>query len=362
MTCSLAFASMLAHSQNAGSAKPAPPPVTPPIPSPSAAQVAPEAVVVSIHGLCPAGENQENSGSCTTTITKQQFEAMLAVMNVTNQNYSQSALRSIAESYVQLMALADAGQKAGIEKDPRFEAMMKIVRVRTIAEAYRRSLDEKFSNPPAEAIEAYYKENIAKYEQLKIDRVFLPLADPKRPQERATFEKKAQPLANAIHERAARGEDMNALQAEAYKTLGLAAPPATDLGAKRKGNFPPLVEKDIFALKPGEVTKVETDLSGFSFYKIRSREPIPLELVKADIVRELYQKNMEAAVKSATSHVHSELNEQFFKPNPIAPGPPAFRPAPHVIVQPGPGNTPASSAAPGATTSQPPSKAATPPK
>jgi hypothetical protein len=368
-TCLLAFASVLAYAQYPG-----PPGKTPPAAAPqqtviSADEVPPDAVVISVRGICPPGKGgtPENSDSCTVTITRQQFETMLAVMNVTNQNYSPPALRGIAESYVQLMTLADAGQREGLDRDARFEEMMRIARVRTMAEMYRHSLDAKFSAPPPEAIEAYYKDNIGKYEQLKVDRVFIPLADPKRPQERVAFEKKARLKIGEIRERAANGEDMNALQAEAYKALGLSSPPATDLGGKRKGNFPPAVEKDIFALKPAEVTKVETDLSGYSFYKVRSREPIPLEFVKAEITREMYQKNMEAAIKSTTSRVHAELNEKFFKPHVAGNVPPAFRPAPHVSVETGPATTPGATggsagASPATNPGNPPSPAATPPK
>jgi hypothetical protein len=325
--------SALAHAQYPGPPGQKPP-VTPPQPAASVDEVPPDAVVVSIQGICPPGKPApENSDSCTTTLTRRQFETMLRVMNITNQNYSPAALKGIAESYVQLMMLADAGQKAGLDHDPRFEEMMRIARVRTMAELYRHTLDEKFSAPPPEMVEAYYKDNISKYEQLKVDRVFIPLADPKKPQERAVFEKKAQRIAEELRERASKGEDMGALEEEGYKTLGLSAPPKVDQGAKRKGNYPLVVEKDIWALKPAEVTKVETDLSGFSFYKVRSREPIPLEYVKAEIAREIYQKNMETAMQSAKSHVHSDFNDKYFKPHAAIPMKPTFRPSPHVTVE-----------------------------
>jgi hypothetical protein len=366
----LSLASVLAYSQYPG-----PPGQKPPVapqPAVSTNDVSPDAVVVTIHGICPQGKGAApaNSDSCVTTLTRRQFDEMLAVMNVTKQNYSAAALKGIAESYVQLMTLADAGQQAGLDHDPRFEEMMKIARTRTMAELYRHTLDEKFSSPPPEAIEAYYKENISKYEQLKIDRVFIPLADPKKPQERMIFEKKARQEAEELRARAARGEDMGALQEEAYKSLGLASPPKADQGAKRKGNYPANLEKDIFALKPGEVTKVETDLSGFSFYKIRSREPVPLELVKPEIARELYQKNMEAAMKAATGHVHADYNDQFFKPQVAGPVPPMFRPAPHVTVEglpPSANSSTVSSPGPGGSAPQPnagnqASPASTPPK
>jgi hypothetical protein len=371
MTCLLALAPMLAHSQDAGPAKQASPAAAPQMPSNPISQPVPlDSAVITVHGLCPPskGGAPENPDSCATVITRRQFEAMLAVMNITNQAYSPAALRSLAESYVQLMALADAGQKAGIDKDPRFDEMLKVMRVRALAELYRRSLDEKFNDPPRDVVEAYYKDNADKYQQLKVDRVLIPLADPRRPQERAAFEKKARQLAADARERAAKGEDMNALQVEAYKVLGLPSPPPADLGAKRKGNFPPAVEKDIFALKPGEVTKVETDLAGFSFYKVRSREPIPLEYVKAEITRELYQKSMEGAMKSATSRVHSDYNDQFFKPQSRGPVPPVFRPAPHVTVEGvGAAGSPAGSAQPGgsapaANPGNPPAQTSTLPK
>lgn len=335
-TIVLALVSVVAHSQYPGPSKPASPAATAPQPFVSSSEVPPDAVVITIHGVCPPEKNvaPEDSDSCTTTITRQQFEAMLEVMNVTNQNYPPAALRGIAESYVQLMMLAEAGKKAGLDHNPRFEEMMKIARMRTLAEMYRHSLDEKFSMPSQEEIEAYYKENIGNYEQLKIDRVYIPLADSKRPQERAAFQQKARQKADELRERAAKGEDMGALQAEAYKSLGLASPPATDLGGKRKGSFQLALEKDIFALKPAEITKVETDVSGFSFYKVRSREPLPLEYVKAEITRILYQKNMEAAMKTANSHVHSELNDQFFRPHVAAPVPPVMKPAPNAVIPP----------------------------
>jgi hypothetical protein len=188
----LVLASALAFSQYTGPPGQKPPTAAPQ-PAASMDEVPPDAVVISIQGICSPGKAAPagDSGSCATTLTRRQFEQMLTVMNITNQNYSPAALKGIAESYVQLLTLADAGQKAGLEKDPRFEEMMKIARVRTMAEFYRHTLEEKFSNPTPEMIDAYYKENIAKYEQLKIDRVFIPLADPKKPQERAAFEKKA---------------------------------------------------------------------------------------------------------------------------------------------------------------------------
>jgi hypothetical protein len=90
---------------------------------------------------------------------------------------------------------------------------------------------------------------------------------------------------------------------------------------KRKGGLPATIEKDVVALKPGEVTKLESELSGMNIYKLRSRDTIPVEQVKGEIVRDLHQKNMEMALKAVTGSIHPELNEQFFGPTGRTAGP-----------------------------------------
>jgi hypothetical protein len=329
------LAGACAFAQTAG-APPAHVPSQPPAPQPSAPplaqqqsfnpdSVAPNAAVMVVHGVCPDNAGSVKTGlvktgsaqadSCQTVITKDQFNKMLSGMNVTSQLATPAAMRSFAESYSQLLALASKGQQAGAENDPRFQELLRIARIRALADSYRHSLEEKYSNPSQEEIDAYYKENISKYDSFKVERIIIPSINPNRtPATRAEYEKKFQQLANDIRERAARGEETQKLQDEVYKTLSLPSTPKTDLGMKRKGGLPAGIERDLLALKPGEVTRLEAEMSGLNIYKLRSRDTIPLEFVKAEIVRDLHQKNMEAAIKSVTTSIHSDLNEQFFGP------------------------------------------------
>ncbi|MBZ5533575.1 MAG: peptidyl-prolyl cis-trans isomerase [Acidobacteriia bacterium] len=309
--------------QNSQTPAGAPGTATPPQPLQPPQPVAPDAAVVTIHGLCPDGQGKSGqSDSCSLVLTRAQFETMVASINVSNQTYTEPALRSLASGFVTVLALADAGEKEGIEKDPRFQELMKVTRKRALADAYRRFLQEKYGNPAPEEIAEYYKQNIHQFEQVKIDRILVPKVNPKRSQEnRAEFEKKARQLAGEIRERAARGEDMNSLQIEAYKSLGLvdSQPPQVEVNTSRKGVLLPAVEQKINALKPGEVTPVEAEPSGFNIYKLRARNTVPLETAKAQIVRELSQKNIDAAMKAVTSRVHADFNEDFFKPHTTGP-------------------------------------------
>ncbi|HEX3155527.1 MAG TPA: peptidylprolyl isomerase [Candidatus Angelobacter sp.] len=327
--CVLAVAPILAQAQQQAAPQSAqgsqqsatipsqPQPVAPPAP------VAPDAPVLTVHGICPAGQTTpaDKPDACTMVLTRAQFEALVSSLNVNNTNFPPPALRGFATDYAKILALADAGEKAGVEKDPRFQDLMRITRARVLAESYRRSLHDKYANPSEDEIAAYYKQNTDKFGQTKIDRIHIPKVDPTRPQDRRPeFEKKAKQLAADIRERAARGEDVTSLQVEVYKTLGLKAqPPQTELSTNPKPTFPANVEQDINALKAGEVTKVEFEPSGFNIYKVRSRNTMPLEAARAQIVREISQKNIDDALKAATSNVHSDLNEQYFSLQHAAP-------------------------------------------
>jgi PPIC-type PPIASE domain len=342
--CVLAVAPFLAQAQ-AQQQQVTPPPAQssqPPAMVGSAPQpVAADAPVLTVHGVCPAGQTApaDKPDACTLVLTRTQFEALVSSLNVNNTVYAPPALRGFATSYATILALAKAGETVGVDKDPRFLDLMTIARARALAESYRRYLQEKYGNPSADEIAAFYQKNLDKFEQMKIERIHVPKVDPTRPQDRRPeFEKKARLLAGEIRERAARGEDVTSLQVEVYKTLGLKAqPPQTELSTSPKPTFPANVQQEINALKAGEVTKVQFEPSGFNIYKVRTRNSIPLEQAKAQIVREISQKNIDDALKAATSGVQSDLNEQYFNlrhasPPPRIPGrvlpPGGTKPAP----------------------------------
>ncbi len=313
LSCVLVAASAMA--QTATSPSPAKVPAGQAAPAqvpPGPDQVPANATVVEIHGLCPENKSARPE-SCTTVLTREQFDAMVAAVGISSQLSTPAAKRNLATGYAQILALADAAEKAGMEKDANFQELMKIVRIRTLAQAYRHSLEQKYSTPNADEVSAYYNQNIQQYQQLRLDRIFIPRVNPKiAPAGQAEFAKKAEKVAQEIRERAANGEDMGKLQKEASASLGLIAPATTDIGPRKKGSLPPMVEPDVFALKSGEVTRVENEPSGFNIYKLRSKDTLPLAGVRNQIVQELQQKNMEAELKKLMEGVHTDLNEQFF--------------------------------------------------
>lgn len=312
--CALACGSGLCQTSGA----PAGGQIQPPQNAPGSPQKAPftelkpDAVVLTIRGLCPGGDPK--SASCATSITREQFEKMISAMNFNTRLLNNPvATRSFAESYVQSLAFAEAAEKAGIDKQPEVAELMRIVRVRTLADAYRRYLQQKSSNPPNEEIEAYYKQNLAKYEQVELDRIAIPRTNPKLPKEaQADWEKRVQKAAADVRDRAAKGEDPGKLQVEACKSLGLTPPLTADFGVKRRGSLPAALEEELFSLKPGEVSKLQSDAAAITIYKVRNHATLRLEQVKPEIVQQIQQKNFQASTQEVTGPLQSEFNEQYF--------------------------------------------------
>jgi hypothetical protein len=279
--------------------------------------VSPDTLVITIHGFCatdapPIGHKAD---ACTVVITRSEFDAMISAINITDQQYSPAALRSLASDFITIMALAESGEKADIAKTPSVQQLLRVARTRALADAYRRFLRDVSSAPSPKDIEEYYNQNLKRFEQVRIERIFVPKVNPKHAQDKpAEFEKKAQLLAEEIRERAARGEDVGSLQADVYKMLALdVMPPQTDLNEMQRNGLTAAVQNDIEELKPGQVTKVQRDTSGFNIYKLRARHTLTLEEAKRQIVRELSEKNFDAALKKSVSSVQPEFSDQFFR-------------------------------------------------
>ena len=240
-------------------------------------------------------------------VTKAEFEKMTEAGSI-----APAMRRNFAQFYVELLVFNREAQKAGIDKDPKFQEFMRLMRMRTMGEFYRRQLDEKYRNPPQPELETYYKQNLARYEEIKLSRIFIPAKNTSSPGN-SEWEKKAADLAKDIHDRVAKGEDLDKLQKEAYTTLSLTiAPPNTNVGNRRRGQMAPKEEQELFGLKPGEVSQVEQDPSGYIIYKVESKQTLPLENVKEEISREIYREKMEGKIKSAQASVKPEFNGQYF--------------------------------------------------
>jgi len=283
--------------------------------------------VITVRGLCQAETGPAakaavpNTRECVITVTKEQFDNLLKAVNPNNQPLTIAQRRQIGQAYVELLVFAEAAKAAGVEQSSEYSEVMRVQRLKTLAEIYRANLAERYRNPSPDEIESYYKENQSKFEGAKVSRIYLPKASPDpqaTAEQKQAYQAKAQQVANDIQARATKGEPADKLQKDAYTALGItAAPPNPDLNLIRRGVLPPKLDQEIFSHQTGEAFRAD-DTNAFMIYRVDSRQTTPMDSVKEEITREIFRRKMEEKQKELTSPVQANYNEIYFGP-PVAP-------------------------------------------
>jgi hypothetical protein len=231
--------------------------------------------------------------------------------------------RKLAESYVDILVFAEAGKAAGVENTPSFTEVMRVLRLRTLADLYLNQLAEQYRNPSQQEIEAYYQANQKKYEGAKLGRIYIPKNNPDpqaTAEQKQTYQKKVVQVADDMQARAGKGEPMDKLQKEAYTTLGITAnPPNTEMNVARHGTIPPKLEQLVFSHNEGESFRMD-DANGYLVYRMEKKETAALDTVKEEILRDILRSKMDEKIKELKAPVHTTLEEKYFgAPAPASP-------------------------------------------
>jgi hypothetical protein len=291
--------------------------------------VASEAVI-TVHGLCPNQTIQPAAApnSCTTVVTREAFEKLIDSINVVGKTLTPETRRNLAETYAQYLALERPATKAGLEDTPQFAEIMRWWRLRTLADLYRGNLQEQFRSPTPPEVHAYYIEHLPLYQRIKASRILIPRTAGTTDEAKRS-DKKAFEIANLARERAAKGEDPELVQKDAYSTLGLLSPPTTDLGTHPRSSFPKEETDELFSLESGQVSKVETEGASYVIYKITANQTLSEDSVQEEISRQIAQNKYDEAIRAARESAKPEFNQAYF-------GPPSATPSVNPLISPHP--------------------------
>lgn len=329
-----------AAAPNATPAAPAPPAApTPPAPE---IKVAPTDPVITLKGFCDDPAKQGDA--CRTVITREQFDK---VVDAVQPGLPQPMRRTLATRYAQALMMSMAAAKKGLDKTPHYDEMMQIMRMQVLSQAFNNNLREEAGKISDSDLEKYYNDHQRDYDQATVLRIFVPKskqdkAPPptvnkagvklteKEKQAATEAREKAgeaamKKLADSLEPRAAKGEDFDKLQKEAYLAAGLKATPATTKVDKVRRNTLPPAHSAAFDLKPGEVSPVFSDASGHTIYKMVSKQTLALDAVKTDIHNTMAAKRYSEAMQAYQLGTNMDLSEAYFgparNPNPAVPTP-----------------------------------------
>lgn len=312
--CVLSVAQAPTQSGTRKSAPPAAPTQTQPqqaTPA-EAQQLPPDAPVVKAAGLC---SDPSSGATCQTVITRAEFDRLVEAVNP---KLNQQQKRQLASLYVQMLVLANEGEKAGVEKDPGFQERLKLERLRMLAQAAEKHLHDT-TEPTQQQIDVFYAQNTKLFEEVHLLRVTIP-----KTVNGEFNDKAAKDLAQKIRARATEGKKFADLQAEVWSTeKSKGTPPNPDLGWKRQAAVDQRYETQLAALQTGEVSPVLEDAQNEYVYKLAEKRPVPLAQVRKDIAAALQQQLFSEKINQLLDSVKTDLNESYFGPAPENEKPPA---------------------------------------
>ena len=281
----------------------------------AASDVAPTDPVITIHGMCSssASGKSQDASACTTVVTRQQFDGVVNGLDALGAPLLPAQRRAVAEGYAATLLNYEAAKKAGVDRDPRFAEVLRLARMRAMGDMYKALQQEKANKVSPQEIQAYYKNNTDKLEELTLRRVVLPRYNRANLKDE-DYAAKARKLASDIHDRMVKGEDLDKLQKEAFDALGVKDPPTTRMAPVRRGSYAENQEKLLFALKPGEVTEVLEQPAVFIIFKLENRETPSLEKSKDEIVRILIKQHIDKQEQARSKSMQVEFNEKYVGP------------------------------------------------
>lgn len=304
----------------------APPPasIAPPAP---AKDVPPAASVITIKGLCNSSDKA--AASCVTVISRADFET---IVNAVQPNMPGRSRRPFADRYAHTLVMAKKAEDMGLDKSANFEEKMKLARVQILAQELGRALQEQAAQVSDKDILDYYHQNQAKFDQVDVDRIYVPknqtppdgektptAEEEKKFQEESEKTMKAE--ADKLRARAVAGDDFTKLQEQAFDVAGIkTGVPNTEMGKMRR-TILAQNQAQIMDLKPGEISEVIVDPNGFFIYKVKGKSTMSVDEAHEEIKATLRNQRMQDSMQAVSQSVTMTYDDDYFGPETPARGP-----------------------------------------
>jgi hypothetical protein len=286
-----------------------------------------DAIIVTITGLCdhplPA---KADPSECKTTFTRAEFEK---VVDLLSPHAPQAGRRMLANSYAQTLVRAQRALDMGLDKRPDFADRMEVNRLlishETLDEVQAK---EEWDKVTDKQIEDYYRQNPAEFVQVDAERLFVPWFEPDENKQLPEAEKlkadlewqrKLREEADKLHTRAVAGEDLLALQKEAYQFTGVS--PDIErvnitLPKTRRLMLTPAL-MPLMDLQPGQISAVLVEDNGYYIFKATKRANMPFDY---HVTREVHNKFQTEGLKKDKEELQklvdasTTYNDNYFGP------------------------------------------------
>lgn len=259
-------------------------------------------------------------------------------------------LEGMKKEFAQIKIIAARARADKLDQEESFKVRMRIERSSVLANAFVSDLQENADKLVTDAdVEAYYNENPNEFNEVKARHILVstePLPTPpgvapdaKDEAKKPLTKEEARKKAEALRERALKGEDFTKLAAENSDEPG-AKERGGDLGFFTKEAMVPEFSNVAFAMQPGQISEVVETQFGFHVIKLEERRTKQLDdaATRQAITEKLKEKKIEERIKQIADNSGVQVAEEFNITPPPVESPQLSLPTPGAAPAPGSGN------------------------
>src|SRR5581483_7929351 len=283
--------------------------------------------VITVQSDCPKAASKvagKAEAHCKTVITRAEFEELVQAINP---RMTKAERRQLAQNYARMLALSNEALNRGVDKRPEVQALLRYVKASALGGALYKQVLRTANAHSDEDVEKYYHAHVSAFDRYNFQRLFIPATrqgGPATPDavayktdETSTAEA-MKALAEKIHARAVAGEDFVALQKEAFEQGGIKSEPHIEVFDVARGSLP-AEDNQVFALAPGTVSSIIAGPTGYTIYKLISKQTPPFESIKDQVSIEMENHHSEEALKKIEKiQVNDSYFEKYDAPAPSA--------------------------------------------
>jgi len=302
-------------------------------PSKAAANVAPTAPVIRIHGLCStdlfstnpatpskaAGSKASAAAApkavhagCETIVTRAQFEKLAAVVAP---NQPPQATAQLAHFYATQLLYAQKAHELGLDKDPHFDEILKFTYLQVLGRAFSSHMQQEADAKANGLFDTYYKQHPDEFEEVQVMQISIPKqkdhSEESGPPAKVDTVAEAAAMkaeAESIRSRAIAGEDFEKLEADAYAFANTPNDsPDPDMGENTRSDMAPF-DKEVFALPIGQVSEVLSGTEAWHIFKVVNKHMMPPDEARKRISAKLTREAMD----SLNNSVKPQFNDAYF--------------------------------------------------
>lgn len=283
----------------------------------AAAKVGLNDPVITVKGMCD--DPSKAGDACQTVVTRAEFEKLGEAIRP---KMPPNVRRQLATYYSRMLPMTKEAEKRGLDKTPKYGELIRFARMQILSQELSNALQTEAQNVTDADVEKYYKDNPATFEEATLQRIFIPrmkqgeIQKPGAKEEEIEAQQKAgeaamKKTAADVRARAAKGEDFEKLQKEAFVGAGIKGNAPTTKMEKVRQSTLPQTQKVAMELKAGDVSELISDPTGHYVYKLVNKQTLPLDAVKAEIKNTIGSQRYRDAMQAYQSS-NLDLNPAYF--------------------------------------------------